>query len=205
MDAQQLAPGLWRWTAYHDRWKKDVGCVYAETEDSLVLIDPLVPGDDGDRFWAALDRDVKRVGLPVHVLVTIFFHARSAGAVAERYGGRLWVEKRARRRIANRGGEATDTFEVDDQLPGGMRAFDANRAAEVVYWLPEHRSLVVGDVMLGSPFRLCPKSWLERGVGHDSLKAALRPLLELPVERVLVSHGEPVLENGHAELVRLLG
>jgi hypothetical protein len=32
----------------------------------------------------------------------------------------------------------------------------------------------------------------------------MRPLLELPIERVLVSHGEPVLRGGHAALARAL-
>ena len=39
----ELAPGLWRWTAYHEEWKEDVGSVYCETRDGVVLIDPLVP------------------------------------------------------------------------------------------------------------------------------------------------------------------
>jgi hypothetical protein len=39
---------------------------------------------------------------------------------------------------------------------------------------------------------------------HDELRASLRPLLELSVERVLVSHGEPVLRNGKRALADLL-
>jgi hypothetical protein len=35
---------------------------------------------------------------------------------------------------------------------------------------------------------------------HPELRAALRPLLDLPVELVLVSHGEPVLTNGRDAL-----
>jgi hypothetical protein len=35
---------------------------------------------------------------------------------------------------------------------------------------------------------------------HDSLAALLRPLLELEIERVLVSHGEPVLSDGRRAL-----
>ncbi len=57
-------PGLWRWTAYHEEWKEDVGCVYVETEDGVVLIDPLVPPTDTAKFWKALDRDVKRAKGP---------------------------------------------------------------------------------------------------------------------------------------------
>ena len=34
--------------------------------------------------------------------------------------------------------------------------------------------------------------------------ALMRPLLELPIERVLVSHGEPVLHGGHTALARAI-
>ncbi len=66
MDVEQIAEGLWRWTARHPEWRPDadwppdVGCVYYEGPDAVVLVDPLVPQDDADRFWAALDRDVER-------------------------------------------------------------------------------------------------------------------------------------------------
>ena len=36
------------------------------------------------------------------------------------------------------------------------------------------------------------------------LREALRPLLDLPVELVLASHGEPVLADGHAALAHPL-
>ena len=36
--------------------------------------------------------------------------------------------------------------------------------------------------------------------GIDDLREGLRPLLELPVELVLVSHGEPVLRDGAAAI-----
>jgi hypothetical protein len=68
---------------------------------------------------------------------------------------------------------------------------------------------VPGDVILGAKegpgLRLCPAGWLPDGVGIDDLRTSLMPLLDRPVKRVLVSHGEPVLENAHAELSRLLG
>jgi hypothetical protein len=51
---------------------------------------------------------------------------------------------------------------------------------------------------------MCPESWLPEGKGHAELAASLRPLLDLPVERVLVSHGAPVLEHAHESLSRAL-
>jgi glyoxylase-like metal-dependent hydrolase (beta-lactamase superfamily II) len=210
MEVLRLGPGLWRWTAYHGEWRDEVGCVYVETDDAIVLIDPLVPEDNDSaaRFWHALDRDIGRAGVPVYVFVTVFWHARSATAVVERYGARLHACRRARAAIERRTHAVSDVFRPGDELPGGIRALPSGRATEVLYWLPSHRTLVPGDVILGSGtggLRFCPPSWLPTGVGHERLRETLRPLLDLPVERVLVSHGKPVLENGHAALEALLG
>ena len=91
MEVSQIEPGLWRWTGYHEEWNDDVGCVFCETDDGIVLVDPLVPPEDADRFWDALDRDVERLGGHVHVLVTIFWHTRSTTAMVDRYGARVWA------------------------------------------------------------------------------------------------------------------
>jgi hypothetical protein len=40
--------------------------------------------------------------------------------------------------------------------------------------------------------------WVE--VDREGLRSLLEPLLELPIERVLVSHGEPVLSDGASAL-----
>ena len=196
----ELAPRLWRWTAYHDEWRDEVGSVYYEADDAIVLFDPLVPRLEAERFWRALDRDVARAGVPVHVLVTVFWHARSAREIVARYGARLWANRRARAPIARRADEPTDLFRPGDELPGGARAYDAGRGNEIVFFVPAHGALVAGDVLLGSPLRLCPESWLPKGKTYADLARTLRSLLELPVERVLVSHGEPVLADAHATL-----
>ena len=196
MQVDQIANGLWRWTGYHEEWQEDVGSVYCETADGVVLVDPIVPPEDTDRFWQALDRDVKRVGGRVDVLVTVFWHTRHAAAMIERYSAHVWAPTRGRAAIERRAGTVTDLFRPGDELPGGIAALSTARAAEVVFWIPQHRALVPGDVLLGDGkggVRMCPESWLPEGTGHAKLAASLRPLLELPVERVLVSHGEPVL------------
>jgi len=198
VDVARIEPGLWRWTGYHEEWKENVGSVYCETEDGIVLIDPIMPPEDSERFWNALDRDVERARAPVHVLVTIFWHTRSAAAMVERYSARVWAPSSARAAVARRAGNVTDAFRTGDRLPGGLEAYATARRTEVVYWIPRHGALVPGDVLIGDGrggVRMCPESWLPGDKGHAELAASLRPLLELPVKRILLSHGEPVLED----------
>ncbi len=207
MDVRQIAPGLWRWTGWHEEWKEAVGCVYLETREAVVLIDPIVPPEDRDRFLHALERDLDRAGQPLHVLVTVFWHTRSARELAERYDARVWAPRRARAPIARRAGDVHEVFRPGDTLPGGVEALPTGRATEVIFWIPEHRTLVPGDVLLGDGeggLRLCPRSWLPRSVDLACLRDVMRPLLRLPVERVLVSHGDPVLTGGRDALERAL-
>ena len=189
MKVDELAPGLWRWTAPHpdwkngDDWEREVGCVYYEAPEATVLIDPLVSdGAERERFFEALDRDVERRRLPVAIVLTCEWHGRSAQELAERYG-------------ASGEGRA------------GLEAHELPEIEERIWWLAEHGALVPGDVLLGDGaggIRVCPDSWLGRTATHDSIRADLRQLLDLPVERILVSHGDPVLAGGRTALERAL-
>jgi hypothetical protein len=188
----EIAPGLRRWTAWHEEWQEDVGCLAVDTDDGLVLIDPLDPP--------------RGLGRPEHVLITVFFHARSTKAP------HVWAHRSMVRRLAKRGVEVSDAFTPEERLPGGIRAFETARSGEVVYWLPRQRAVVAGDVLLGAgakprdtgePLRLCPERWLGKAT-HDDLRESLAPLLELPVDSVLVSHGEPVLGSGADALATAL-
>jgi hypothetical protein len=191
----ELAPGLRRWTAWHDHWEEDVGSIAVDTAHGLVLIDPIEPPVE--------------VARPEHVLFTVYWHGRGSGGLATR----TWASARSAQPLRNRGVEVTDVAAPGADLPGGIRAFQTARAAEVVYWLPDHRAVVAGDVLLGAgakpratdePLRLCPERWLGTKATLGDLRESLRPLLGLPVERVLVSHGAPVLANGKRELGRVL-
>jgi glyoxylase-like metal-dependent hydrolase (beta-lactamase superfamily II) len=192
---EQIAPGLRRWSAWHEEWKEPVASLAVDTDDGLVLIDPIDP-----------PRGVAR---PDHVLLTVFWHGRSAGTLGT---PQVWASKRGVRRLGNRGVKVTDPIEESDSLPGGIRAFPSARDSELVFWLPKQKAVVVGDVLLGAgakpnatdePLRLCPARWLGNA-SHADLRRSLRPLLDLPVQRVLVSHGEPVLRSGKRALATVL-
>lgn len=165
MNVQELRPGLWRWTGLHPAWaegadwEREVGSVYYEAPEEIVLVDPLLPPEDEERFLAALDRDVERLGRPVVVVLTSARHRRSTDVVVERYGAR-----------------------VAGELPAGVTTFPIEPHAEAVVWIAEHRALVVGDALTGTPLR-------------SRYGGAIGSLLDLPLELVLPSHGDPVTEN----------
>ncbi|MGH7565372.1 MAG: hypothetical protein ACREK2_00935 [Gemmatimonadota bacterium] len=202
IEGREIAPGVGRWVAYHPEWKQDVASVAIESGSGLVLVDPLLPG--GTEGEAAL-RGLAALGQPPAIVLTVFFHERSAGEIADRIPGTtLWVEQDG---VANVESPVTDPFRAGDRLPGGLVAFATARADEVVLWEPASRSLIVGDVMLGRGPRgieLCPDSWLPDGIGTSDLARSLLPLLDLPVERILPGHGEPVVREAPQRLKLLL-
>jgi glyoxylase-like metal-dependent hydrolase (beta-lactamase superfamily II) len=91
-------------------------------------------------------------------------------------------------------------------LPGGIEHFAVGRAFEVAYFLRDRRALLVGDALLGAPdgaARLFPRSGL-RG-DYAAVRAGLRESLErLPIDHLLLTHGEPVLQRGGEALARAL-
>ena len=84
MEVEELAPGLWRWSAALAG--NEVWCLYIETPTRTVLVDPVVP-DEPERFFRALDRDLERRGLPLFILSTRPDARVEAATFAERYGG----------------------------------------------------------------------------------------------------------------------
>jgi len=183
MDVQRLAEGLWRWTARHPNaadWPDwgppvppEVGCVYYEAADAVVLIDPLLPAGEEEDFLAYLDRDVERLGLPVSILLTAAWHERSAASLRERY-------------------------RAGDRVPESVEVQPVEGAPEeqVAYFIRPHRALVVAEIFAGDGrggLALVPSPALQ---DRAALDRSLRAIAELPVELVLVSHGEPVLRDG---------
>lgn len=213
MQVDELAPGLWSWTARHPEWQagfgwaEDVRCFYVETDEATLVVDPLVPAEGRERFWAALDRDVERRGRPVAVLLTQAAHARSAGEVALRYAAVVWGHEAAAKKV---GGAPFRAVSPPEALPGNARVlrFDQEEGGSgTPLYLPSHRAAAVGDVFISVDGEL--RVWWSSN-DADSERwyrtryvPSLRAWLDLPIERVLISHGEP-MSGGSEEIAAAL-
>jgi glyoxylase-like metal-dependent hydrolase (beta-lactamase superfamily II) len=214
----ELAPGLFRWTVTHPDWdpiEDDLDLAYQVVASlcyvaagAVVLIDPLVPHPgtpQAEHLWAELDAIVRSAGLPVHVVLTVFWHERSTEEVSQRYAAEAWAPEDSLPRIEY---TPTHPFRPGGPLPGGLVALPTARLGEVVLWLPAPRALVTADVLIGDNqggIRLCPEDWVRISAGGLApLRESLLPLLDFEAHLILTAHGTPVLEGAHQALVRAL-
>ena len=199
MELREIRPGLRYWKARHpdwngaDDWPEEVGCVYYEAADAVVLIDPLLPKGEEARFLGALDRDLERLKRPVAVLLTAPWHTRDAASVAERYDTVVWAHPDAHARIP---------FETrSGPLPDGVEAFSPGGVSEgdVAFYLRPHCALVVAEFFMGvdGGLRVLPSPALQ---DQEAFETSLHSLLDRPIEHVLVSHGDPVIGEGARQI-----
>jgi len=217
----EIAPGVHLWRARHPEWRptaEAVGSYALVCDDTLALVDPLLPTDDApddDALLADLDALVAATAR-LEILTTIPYHTRSAEALFERYRGRvgtrLWGHPLVSARLRDdtpletmpRGKTGTGA-----PIAGGLAlAFTIGnpRRAETPLYFPRLRTLAFGDAVVGVGGGLRVWQWQATKPGwyEQRFLPTLRPLLDLDAERVLVTHGEPVVRDGRAALAAAL-
>jgi glyoxylase-like metal-dependent hydrolase (beta-lactamase superfamily II) len=158
-------------------WPEEVPVVRYETDEEVVLIDPFLPPDD----------DFDPNGKPVRVLLTQGAHYRGTAEFVERYGASVWTPPRAAwRKIPN---PATTS-----ELPREVEAIELDgEPQQVVFLIREHATLVTGDVLAGRGGRI--RIFVDEA-DPELLLPSLAALAELPIERVIIPHGDLVLSDG---------
>ena len=162
-------------------WPEVVPVVRYETEDEVALVDPFLPPD------GSFDPH----GKPVRVLLTQPAHFRGTAEVVERHGASVWVPPRAVWR--KRPSPATTS-----ELPRGVEAIVLDgEPQQILLLFLEHATLVSGDVLSGTGGRL--HVFVDEA-DRESLLASLDRVADLPVERVIIPHGELILTDGAARI-----
>jgi glyoxylase-like metal-dependent hydrolase (beta-lactamase superfamily II) len=183
---REVQAGLWHWEAPHPDWKpgEDWGQMvssYAiDDGEWLLLFDPLAP--PGEIEELAAERETA-------IVLTCPWHRRDAQGLAERLGAPLYVPPPDEGDPAPVEGEV---FRAGERLPVGVEAFPGMEPNDLVLWVESRRALVAGDTLLDRGNGLeFPADWANKGVPPEQILEGLRPLLELPVEHVLPTHGAP--------------
>jgi len=175
------------WLAPHpdwepgEDWDENVPVVRYETDAAVALVDPLLPHD------ASFDPH----GKPVQVLLTQPAHYRGTDDFVAQFGATVWVPPRAAWR--KRPNPATTT-----ELPDGVDAIElAGEPQQVVFFFRDHATLVTGDVLSGTGGRL--HVFVDEA-DADRLLPALDRLGDLPIERVIIPHGDHIVSGGAARI-----
>jgi glyoxylase-like metal-dependent hydrolase (beta-lactamase superfamily II) len=183
----EVQAGIWHWQAPHPEWNargadwgKVVSSYAIEDGEGLLLFDPLaVPGELEERA----------AGRETTILLTCPWHRRDAPSLSERHGWQIYVpppDPPDPDPVKGR------VFEAGDRLPVGVEAFPGREPNDPVLWIESRRALVAGDTLIERDKGLeFPRDWAPEGVTPEEILESLRPLLELPVELVLPTHGAP--------------
>ena len=208
---RELRPGLWHWTAPHpewvpsEPWDENVSSYAIDDGERLLLFDPLsapseILGRAADRQTAIVltapwhERDaqslVERLGVPIYTPLpdTAEDLMRKYGITADQAGDGSpdlnWL-------LRENKGEARP-YAPGDRLPFGADAYPGREPNDTVLWIESHRAVISGDTLVdfGQGLELT-RRWLREGVRREEVVEGLRPLLALPVEHVLATHGGP--------------
>jgi glyoxylase-like metal-dependent hydrolase (beta-lactamase superfamily II) len=187
---RELQAGVWHWEATHPDWEPGadwpalVSSYAIDDGERLLLFDPLAAPNELEGLAA---------GRETAIVLTCPWHARDAVSLAERLGAKLYVPPPDEGDPDPVPGQM---FRAGDSLAVGVEAFPgmeiAGEANDFVLWVASRRALVAGDTLIDRGNGLeFPADWTNESVPAEQIAESLRPLLQLPVEVVLATHGGP--------------
>ena len=197
---EEIAPGIWHWTALHPRIKIEVSSYYLFAE--RVVIDPIAPSDGLD--WFA------EHGPPTDVLLTNRHHYRSSAEFAERFGVTVHCVREGMHEFT--GGERVEPFDFGDELPGGVTAHAVGAICpdETALHIPARDALALADGAVrweaGGPLVFVPDRYMDEPTRtKEGLRDSYRRLAKLDFQHLLLAHGEPFVGTGREALAAFVG
>jgi hypothetical protein len=201
---REVLPGVFHWRARHPRIHVEVSSYWLE--DSGVLIDPLVPPEEGIDWFSG------RSALPAAVLLSNRHHYRQSDLFAERFGCSVHCNRLGLHEFSD--GRMVEGFGIGDRLPGGAVAveMDAICPDDTALHLPDAQAVVLADAVVRSPrgederLGFVPDSLMDEppATKRGLLTACARLLEQLDFDHLLLAHGGPVIGDGRRRLQELV-
>jgi hypothetical protein len=183
---EEIASGIWHWTARHPKIGMDVSSYYLP--DLGVLLDPLTPPEVIDRL--------EEMGPPREALLTNRHHYRSCGELVERFGVTVRAPRVGMHEYTN--SEPVQPYDFGEELLGGaVTAYEVGGICpdESALHIPSIKALAVADGVINyEGLRFVPDSYFDDpGGDQKELKEAYSRLAdELDFDALLTAHGEPI-------------
>ncbi len=191
----EIAPGVWHWTAVRERIGAEVSSYFLESE--RVIIDPMLP-PEGLAFFEVH-------GAPEHAVLTNRHHDRDAWRLREQFGCTVHCIRNGLHELEGRG--PVEAFDFGDELPGAIHAYEVDAICpdETVLYVPRHRALAVADGVVrwraGEELQFVPDSLMDDPEWTKAqLREAYRRLLGLDFDVLLLAHGGPITTGARAAL-----
>jgi hypothetical protein len=188
VEIRDIVPGLWIWRAEHHHWKAGddwqpvVTSTFVESGGERYVVDSLVPTAPSPELWKRLDNRP-----PTIAVVLMPDHVRDIDEMVLRYpkvrpmGPLLFFPDDIPK-------TPLKPIRFDTTLPGGVVAlYDGRGRLETPLWLPEQRVILFGDALTERDGEL--RVW--DSPSHEKRELpALREMLALPFEKVIISHAD---------------
>jgi glyoxylase-like metal-dependent hydrolase (beta-lactamase superfamily II) len=218
---REVETGVWHWEAPHPDWAGPENealrqrlAAMAETPNQSArgVVSSYAIGDD-ERLLVFDPLAVPSVieglaaGREAAVVLTCPWHERDTRSLVERLGAPVFTpppDEGTPDVAWLLGGDRSDAhlYTAGERLPVGVEALPGRLPNDVVLWVESRCAVIAGDTLVdfGQGLEI-PVEWLPVGVTREQVAEGLRPLLELPVEVVLATHGGP---TGKTALERAL-
>ena len=202
---EEILPGLFHWSGRHPKIHVEVSSYWLD--DAGVLIDPLVPPQEG------LDWFIARAHQPEAIVLSNRHHYRESGRFVKRFGCAVLCNREGLHEFS--GGEKVLGFDIGAELAGGVIAcaLDAICPDDTALHVPERRALALADGIVkggryggDGPLGFVPDSLMDDppGTKQGLLTGCEQLLADLDFQHLLLAHGGPVIGNGRALLEDLV-
>lgn len=200
---QEILPGVFHWTAFHERIRQPVSSYYVRPLEGgpPTAIDPMLPEQGLDWF--------REQGPPERIVLTNRHHYRHSGRFVEAFGCPVLCERSGLHEFE--GGPTVEPYEFGQQVAPGITALEVGAICSedaALHVRAGDGALAFADALIhyGGSVGFVPDSYLgedPEGVKRG-VRVAVRRLLEHEFDTLLFAHGEPLVGGGRDALEAFL-
>jgi glyoxylase-like metal-dependent hydrolase (beta-lactamase superfamily II) len=192
LEIELVVPAIFLWRYYDPGIRTDLFSTGLQTDSGTFLIDPISLAPDA----------LTSLNCVAGIIVTNDNHLRASAQFADRFRVPIYAEATTASALPG-----ATRIDFGSPFAPGLTAIPVNGAAAgeiAIYWEADKGTMVIGDALINFEpygFTLLPAKYCSN---FKLMRASLRKLLDYSFERMVFSHGEPILSHARDRLEALL-